>query len=194
MDGLKLMLEQSGDALIQEQFYNGWKHDHYVTSGMCFCPDGTIPIVFCNFPGAIHDSQVADYGDIHNKLELVYLQDSAKCTVDSAFGNVSREFLIKLSQELIHIEDCVERGIACDATSMRQSAEWGMRAFQSSMPCLKDPMKFSTHGERRVPLTMMILLNNVQARAVGINQLMSVYTAPLDHDANIEFVGPLFNI
>ncbi len=30
MDGLKITLEQSGDALIQEHFYNGWKHDHYV--------------------------------------------------------------------------------------------------------------------------------------------------------------------
>jgi hypothetical protein len=64
MDGLKLMLEQSRDALIQEQFYNGWMHDHYVMSVMCFCPDGTIRIVFCNIPGAVHDSQVADYGDI----------------------------------------------------------------------------------------------------------------------------------
>ena len=92
MDGLKLMLEQSGDALIQEQFYNGWTHDLYVTSVMCFCLDGTIPIVFCNIPGAVHDSQVADYGDIYDKLEYVYEQDGAKCTVDSAFGNVSRQF------------------------------------------------------------------------------------------------------
>jgi hypothetical protein len=78
MDGLKLMLEQSGDALIQEQFYNGWTHDLYVTSVMCFCLDGTIPIVFCNIPGAVHDSQVADYGDIHDKLEYVYERDGAK--------------------------------------------------------------------------------------------------------------------
>jgi hypothetical protein len=27
MDGLKLMLEQSGDALIQEQYCNGWTGD-----------------------------------------------------------------------------------------------------------------------------------------------------------------------
>jgi hypothetical protein len=50
-----------------------------------------------------------------------------------------------------------------DATSMRQSAEGGMRAFQSSMPHLKDCMKFETRGERRVTLTMMILLYNLQA-------------------------------
>jgi hypothetical protein len=49
MDGLKLMFEHSGDALIQEPFYNGWVHDHYLTSVMCFCPDGTISIVFAIF-------------------------------------------------------------------------------------------------------------------------------------------------
>ncbi len=123
----------------------------------------------------------------------MYLQDGAKCTVDSAFGNVSREFLIKLSQELIHIEDYMERRMARDATSMWQSVEWGMRAFQSSMPRLKNCMKFETCGEQRVTLTMMILLYNLQARAVGVNQLQSVYTAPLDCNANIEFLGPLIN-
>ncbi len=49
MGGLKLMLEQSGNTLIQKQFYNGWMQDHYVTSVMCFCPDGTILIVFAIF-------------------------------------------------------------------------------------------------------------------------------------------------
>jgi hypothetical protein len=92
MNGLTLMLEQSGNILIQEQFYNGLMHDHYVTSVMCFCLDGTIPIVFCNIPGTAHDSHVADYGDMYNKLEVVYLQDGAKCTVNSAFGNVNRDF------------------------------------------------------------------------------------------------------
>jgi hypothetical protein len=162
-------------------------------SVMCFCLDGMIPIVFCNIPGAVHDSQAADYGDIYNKLELVYLRDGAKCTVDSAFGNVSREFLIKSSQELIHIEDCMECGMARDATSMWQSVEWGMRAFQLSMPRLKDCMKFETRGERRVTLTMMILLYNLQARAVGINKLKSVYTALLDRNANIDFLSPLID-
>ena len=54
---------------------------------------------------------------------------------------------------------------------------------------IKDCMIFETRGERRVTLTMMILLYNLRARAVGINQLKSVYTAPLDRNANIEFVG-----
>ena len=129
MDGLKVTLEQSGDALIQERFYNGWTHDHYVTLVLCFCPDGTIPIACINDPGLVHDSQVADYGNIQNKLESVFERDGAQCTVDSAFGNVSREYLIKSSQDLMHIPNHHERRIPRDATSMRQSAEWGMQAF-----------------------------------------------------------------
>jgi hypothetical protein len=42
MDGLKLYLQRAENTEIQERFYNGWTHDHYVTSVFCFCPDGTI--------------------------------------------------------------------------------------------------------------------------------------------------------
>jgi hypothetical protein len=142
-----------------------------------------ILVVIVNISGDVHDSPVANYGDVYDKLELVYVRDGAKCTVDSAFGNVSRDFLIKSSQELIQIEDHREQGIAHNPTSMRQSAEWGMRTSQLSMPHLKDWMKFETHGEQGVVLTMMILLYNLRARAVGINQLLSFYSAPLYRDA-----------
>jgi hypothetical protein len=83
MDGLKITLEQSGDALIQERFYNGWTHDHYVSSVLCFCLDGTIPIAYINIPAAAHDSQIADYGDIYDKLETVYQRDGGTCTVEN---------------------------------------------------------------------------------------------------------------
>jgi hypothetical protein len=72
MEGLKVTLEQSNDAQIQERFYNGWTHDHYVTLVICFCPDGMIPIIYINIPGSVHDSQVANYGNIYDKLESVY--------------------------------------------------------------------------------------------------------------------------
>ena len=58
---------------------------HYIISVICFCPDGTISIVFANVPGSFHDSQVADYGGVYEKLEDVFLRTGAKCTVDSTF-------------------------------------------------------------------------------------------------------------
>jgi len=162
---------------------------------LCFCPDGTIPIAYTyiNIPGAVHDSQIADYGDIYDKLETVYQRDGGQCTVDSAFGIVNQEFLIKSSQELIHIQNFRARSIAGDATPMRQSAEWGMRAFQSSMPRIKDRMKFEEHGERKVTLTVMILLYILRAWMVGINKLQSFYVGALYCDANVEFVPQLVN-
>ena len=60
MDDLKLFLQQSGNAIIQERYYNGLTHDNYVTSVFCFCPNGTIPISFFNIPESVQDSQVAE--------------------------------------------------------------------------------------------------------------------------------------
>ncbi len=100
IDGLKLYLQQSGNANIQERYYNGWMHDHYVMSIFCFCPGGTITIAFFNVPGLVHDSQVAEYGNIYDKLEDVFQSTGAKCCVDLAFGQVNREYLYKLSQDL----------------------------------------------------------------------------------------------
>jgi hypothetical protein len=100
MDDLKLFLQQSGNAIIQERYYNGWTHYHYVMSVFCFCPDGTIPIAFFTIPGSVHDSQVAEYGNIYGNLEDVLCLTGAKCCVDLAFGQVNREYLYKLSQDL----------------------------------------------------------------------------------------------
>ena len=40
-----------------------------------------------------------------------------------------------------------ELAIQREATSMRQSAEWGMRSFQSSFPRIKDRIPFKERGE-----------------------------------------------
>jgi hypothetical protein len=100
MDGLKLFLQQSGNAIIQERYYNSWMHDQYVTSVFHFCPDETIPIAFFSVPGLVHNSQVAECGNIYGKLEAVFRLTGAKRCIDSAFGNMNREYLYKSSQDL----------------------------------------------------------------------------------------------
>jgi hypothetical protein len=99
MDGLKLFLQQLGNAIIQECYYNGWMLDHYIRSVFCFCPDRTIPIAFFNVQGSVHNSQVAEYGNIHVKLKDVFWSTGAKCCINLAFGNMNREYLYKLSQD-----------------------------------------------------------------------------------------------
>ncbi len=51
-------------------FYNDWRHNRFVTSVFCFFPDGTIPIAHMNLPGATHNSRIADWGGIYNKLDM----------------------------------------------------------------------------------------------------------------------------
>ena len=51
MDGLKLLLEKSGNEEIQNDFYNVWTCDHHVSGVFTFCPDGTIPTISFNVPG-----------------------------------------------------------------------------------------------------------------------------------------------
>jgi hypothetical protein len=152
MDGLKLYLQTAGYAYLQERYYNGWMHDHHVTSVFCFCPNGTIPISFFNVPGSVHDSQVAEFGNIYNKLEGVYILYGAKCCVDSAFGNVTRGYLYKLCQDLLgsgaptcelgKLDLCKKR----EATLARQIAEWGMQMFQTSFPWVKDRFVYKETG------------------------------------------------
>ena len=165
MDGLKLLLQQAGSINVQNNFYNGWTHDHYVTSVFCFCPDGTIPIACYNVPGSIHDSKIAEWGNIYKKLERVYTETGARCTADSAFSRLRAPFIIKSSQMVaLENNDVGEYAQQIrenqDATSMRQSAEWGMRALQSSFPRLKDRFVYEEQGERKVMLRMILLLES----------------------------------
>jgi hypothetical protein len=188
MDGLKLYLQKAGDGTTQNNFYNGWTHDHYVTNVIVFCPDGTIPICCLNVPGSVHDSVVAEMGDIYEKLELVDEQCGGMCAVNSAFSMRKYPFFIKSSQRDPDADDAEDYALGVEvnkqATSMRQSAEWGMRALQSSFPRMQDRFKFEKFGERRVILKMMILVYNLRARMVGINQIKNHYMPALLVDAN----------
>eukprot|EP00957_Ditylum_brightwellii_P150807 11482706-Ditylum_brightwellii.AAC.1 len=78
MDGLKLYVKQSSDHVIQNAFYNSWKHDHYVTSVFLFTPDGMIRAMVINVPGCTHDSTAAEFGLIYKKLGWLYKNVESK--------------------------------------------------------------------------------------------------------------------
>ena len=113
-----------------------------------------------------------------------------KCCVDSAFSNVSRDYLYKSCQDLLGSSAPTRRERILDlqkkreATSARQTAEWGMLALQASFPRLKDRFVYEERGERRIVLKMMVLLYNMRARMVGINQILNTYMPRLMWDAN----------
>ena len=87
MDGLKLRIERPPDHEEQMKYYNGWKHDHYISNVICFAPDGTIPCAYLNCPGSLHDSNVARQGGLYNKLKKVYEATGGMCVADSAFSS-----------------------------------------------------------------------------------------------------------
>lgn len=71
-DGLKLALHQSQEYQIQNRFYNGWTHDHYVSNLFVFVPAGLIVACYVNSPGCMHDSLVSDMGGEYNNLNSFY--------------------------------------------------------------------------------------------------------------------------
>lgn len=190
MDGLKLYIQCPGDDDDQNNFYNGWQCDHFVNSVLVFCPDGTIPMCCYNVPGTQHDSTIAHMGGIYEKLKHVYAMTGGKCTVDSAFSKINRAYLIKSGKKDLNLTR-EERRIRNHATSMRQSAEWGMRAFQSSFPRIKDRIPWEMRGKRKQIMKLLILLYNFRTRVVGINQIRNVYQSNLDQDANMMFVNEI---
>ena len=138
----------------------------------------------------MHDSQVAHWGRVYNKLGAVYDETNGKCTVDSAFGKVNQPFLIKSLQDYLvstmptRQEQRLDLQRKRQATSMRQAAEWGMHAIQSLFPCLKDTFVYEDTGERHILMKMVCLLYNLRARTVGINQIKNVFMKHLNEDAN----------
>lgn len=180
MDGLKLTLEQAGDQTLQNMFYNGWTHDHYVTCVFLFVPDGTIVAMGLNCPGTFHDSLIADWSGIYDKCMKLWDEHGVRVCVDSAFCAKSGDFLIKSSQDTRYCNSAEEITLQREATSLRQLSEWGMRGIQGSFPRLKDRFRYEERGERRIILELAARLYNYRAREVGQNQIQSTYMPHLE--------------
>ena len=185
MDGVKLLLETSGSNRIQECFYNGWTHDHYVSNVFVFSPAGVIATCSINNPGCMHDSQIAEQGGVYAKLEMAYNASGGKAVVDSAFARGRYEFLIKSCQTLPSNAPRQTVLVNSDASSLRQSSEWGMRGLQASFPRIKDRFIYEENGERLLILLTVVHLFNFRTRYVGLNQIRSVFLPQLElHDGN----------
>ncbi len=59
-----------------------------------------------------------------------------------------------------------------------------MRAFQSSFPRIKDHIALEYRGQRKLTMKLLILLYNLRARKVGINQILNVYMPSLNENVN----------
>ncbi len=123
-----------------------------------FAPDGTIPISFFTVPGCVHDSPGADWGGMYQILEGLCKNYKVSCVVDSAFGKIVSNFMIKSSHDFLssdkpsrpeQLRDIREKRAA---TLMQQTAEWGMCGLQASFCCSKDWFGYKERGEQRITL------------------------------------------
>ena len=118
---------------------------------------------------------------MYDKLEDVYRTTGGKCCVTSAFGSVKRNYLYKSCQDHLgskaptRWERKLDLQRKRQATSARQTAEWGMLTMQASFPRVKDRVVYEERGERRIVLKMFVILYNMRARMVGINQIRNTY-------------------
>jgi hypothetical protein len=161
-----------------------------VTSVFCLCPDGTIPIAFFNVSGSVHNSQVMELGKMYSKLERVYETTGGECCFDSAFGSIERDSLLKSGQDLLGSsaptchEQYLQHQLKQQTTSAQQTAEWGMLSIQTSFPRIKDWFIYEEQGEQQIVMKLLVLLYNMRAWMVGINQIRTTYMQQLNCNAN----------
>jgi DDE superfamily endonuclease len=183
---LKLQLERAGDKTTQNNFYNGWTHNHYVSNLFLFSPDGKIRACYINAPGTFHNSTMANMSKIDDLIDDIYAKMGSKIVVDSAFAADNRKSVYKSHQNNIDQHGRVRQhsSIHKQATALRQLAEWGMRDLQGSFPPLKDRLLYEERGEQWIILEMIVLLYNFPASTVGMNQIQSNFMSHLERSAN----------
>ena len=136
----------------------------------------------------MHDSNIALWSGIYTALEHIYNNYRFKIVGDSAFTQVNCPAIVK-SYQLNRNGNVVATPLQRAATSLRQSAEWGMRALQSSFPRLKDKIKWEKRGERKWILKSAIYLYNFRVMTVGQNQIRSVFMPWLELEASVYATG-----
>jgi hypothetical protein len=137
----------------------------------------------------VHDSTLAIWGGTYAKLKEIYERTKAVCCVDSAFSAATVPYLLKSSQDKTMAKDLAHMARLSEATSLRQAAEWGMKAIKGSMPRLRDKFKYEVNGERRIILKLVPLIYNLRLALVGLNQLKSTYVPHWDCDSRVYIRG-----
>lgn len=150
---------------------NGWQCSHCAANLLLFPIDGRIIDAVINAPGSIHDSTLAEWGNVHEKLENVHDRTGGVCCLDSAFTAADAPHLMKSAQDWNGGESADDVIKLRQATSLRR----GMHAIQGSFPRVKDTIHCEDDArERKVCLMLLCLLHNLRLELVGLNQIRNV--------------------
>jgi hypothetical protein len=100
----------------------------------------------------MHDSTMASWGGLYEKVDDLYTLRGAKIVVDSAFASDWRQSVYKSCQRNIDNQgnDRQNLQIQRQATAVRQMSEWGMRGLHTLFPRLKDRIIYKENGEQRL--------------------------------------------
>jgi hypothetical protein len=98
VDGLKIPIQKSGDKAIQNAYYNGWLHSHFIGCIFVFSPSGLIVACTLNAPGSWHDSYIAENGGLYDTLRTIHERTGGIAVVDSAFSKKRCPFFIKFGK------------------------------------------------------------------------------------------------
>ena len=188
-DGCKIPIQKASDNLTQNAHCKGWKCDHFITNFFAFGPNGTIVVAISNCPGTLHDLELALTGNpsVCTKLEHHWNECGAHCAMDSAFAAESCPFTIKsIQRESIETKiGCPEEALICNqALSVQQSAEWGVRLLQGSVPRLEAQWKCEENDWSGISLNSIALLHNCKANNMDLNQTRAVHWK--SHQAELE--------
>ncbi|KAF9566075.1 hypothetical protein CPC08DRAFT_740771 [Agrocybe pediades] len=180
MDGLNLMVQESADEDMENATFNGWLHEHFVSSVFAFGASGVIIACRLNAPGSWHDARVAR--PIYEKLRTA-TPEGYYLVTDTAFPRGTDQIAGRIQAPMKSgtrlPEDPGERSevMARDRQllSYRQTAEWGMRGLQGSFGRLRVPLEINHADLRADLLETSARMFQVRTRRVGINQIRTVY-------------------
>lgn len=171
------------NATVDEQnaYYNGWKSGTFVNNVFVFSPTGKIIFASINAPGSWHDASIT--GDLFPMLlnERITLRNMG-VIADTAFprsGPLARKIHVGLRAEDISADGAVaatEIFRHAIITSLRQAAEWGMRALQGTFGRLKSSLQ-SDKKSRHDLILSILLLHNFRTEHVGFNQIATVFSS-----------------
>ena len=185
MDGARMPCADYTNKNIQNACYEGCACSEEVTNLFVFNFFGELIHAAVNFPGAWHDSRVAQTSGLPYPL-LCDDRTPPGCAIllDSAFSNditITHGKIVRARKEgetegipesaaLAATDQLLQRAMP----SERQSAEWGVRAVKGPFGRLRVPLSAISSKRLRI-LQSCCHLYNLRTRYVGLNQIRTTY-------------------
>lgn len=176
IDGCQLRCQNHPNLNTQNGYYNGRKHDTFVSNVFVFVPDGTIAMAMINFPGSQHDARVAR--KFYPVVER-YTPEGAYILGDSAFNYVSDKIVTTYKRNQLDPDPLI-RGLQKERhherTSARQTVEWGNGQLQRSFPRLTKELSATKWDYNHDLILICLRLFNLKTRRMKVfNQVATVF-------------------